>query len=130
PEISRRLGGTGLGLTICQRLVGMLAGEIKVESRVGEGTAFTVELPVGEAAALELVESDALSDAGQASGGVAPVRPLPCRVLVVEDNRGLQFMLRRMLEVVVEEVAVAGNGEEAIREVERSTAAGAPYHVL
>lgn len=43
---SRRYGGTGLGLSICRRILDMLGGTIRVKSKFGKGTTFTVTLPL------------------------------------------------------------------------------------
>ncbi len=45
PELSRRLGGSGLGLALCRQLCALLGGEISVSSVLGQGTVFTVLLP-------------------------------------------------------------------------------------
>lgn len=44
---TRRVGGTGLGLTVSRRLAHLLGGDLTVESRVGHGTTFTLQLPLG-----------------------------------------------------------------------------------
>jgi signal transduction histidine kinase len=58
PEMTRGVGGTGLGLYICSELVSRMGGSIAVESNLGEGSVFSFELPSGEAAASRLPGAD------------------------------------------------------------------------
>jgi PAS domain S-box-containing protein len=132
PQLSRRVGGTGLGLTISQRLLAMLGGTIRVASRVNQGTTFTVTLPLTEADCRRLqsagdLQQDSLEQ--QRSRDSIDV-VLPISVLVAEDTRGIQFMIRRMLEDAGATVAVVDNGERAIAEIRRAEAQGMPFDAV
>jgi len=82
-SITRRFGGTGLGLTIVRELVRLMEGTISVTSEEGRGSAFRVELPLDEA------EPAATDHAARTHPSVIPHEPAngrSLRVLLVEDN--------------------------------------------
>jgi signal transduction histidine kinase len=64
PSVRRLYGGSGLGLTICKRLAGLMGGEIRLYSREGEGTRFEVEVVLEKAAAVAAVAPDTPAIAG------------------------------------------------------------------
>lgn len=104
-SISRQYGGTGLGLAITRQLAELLGGTVSVESRLGAGSQFSVELPLHEAA-------PPAEDAARPSAAPAPAAGL--RVLLAEDNRVNQLVACTMLKKLGVEVDVAENGVEAV----------------
>jgi hypothetical protein len=108
--ISRRSGGSGLGLSISRRLAQMMGGSISVESRVGEGSTFRLSLP--------LVEADAAwSPAGGQPGPDMAI--VPRHVLLVDDVAINLEILCQMLTTAGHSDDMAGSGPVAIEAFER-----------
>jgi signal transduction histidine kinase/DNA-binding response OmpR family regulator len=117
---TRRYGGTGLGLTISTRLVGMMNGKIWVESQVGRGTQFhfTATLEVADAKTIEV-------------GSIAPPEMLRgVKVLVVDDNRTNRRILEGMLRRWEMKPRAVESGEEALSQLGSARVAGAPFALV
>ncbi len=106
-SISRKYGGTGLGLTICKQIVEKLGGELGMSSTVGVGSIFWFELAV---VAVGKDEMRRLSTAKSHKGDELP----QLRVLLVEDNRVNQQVATRFLNHLGQDVVVANDGAEAV----------------
>ncbi|WP_430459455.1 PAS domain S-box protein [Thalassolituus sp. LLYu03] len=111
-SISRRFGGTGLGLVISQRLAGLMGGELQVRSELGKGSCFWFEL------GLPVVDDDILQPAQE-----------PVRVLVVEDHPVTAELMQRDGRAMGWQVACANDGASALQALQNALAAGAPYQV-
>ncbi|MDX5393525.1 MAG: response regulator, partial [Caulobacteraceae bacterium] len=100
-----RFGGTGLGLAICRSLVAMMGGEISAESRPGEGSRFTFELP--------LAPVEGVADEGVAAEA-APVRLEGRRVLLAEDHPINQRVVDLILAPFGVDLTIAPDGAAAL----------------
>jgi len=115
-SISRRYGGTGLGLTISRQLVRLMGGELHVASEPNRGTTVGFELDFGLQAGAAPVRATpptvpAAADAAARLAGV--------RVLLVEDNAINRELASVLLQRVGAEVAVAEHGQQALEMLER-----------
>jgi len=100
--------GTGLGLTICKQYTELLDGKISVESRLGIGSTFTIQLP------LKLVNDTTKAHQNyQRIKSLAPTEP-EYKILVVEDQMENWLLLQHILENVGFKVKVAENGQDGI----------------
>jgi CheY-like chemotaxis protein/two-component sensor histidine kinase len=126
-ENQRSVRGTGLGLAIVRRLVELHGGQIVVESTVGHGTTFRIRLPMPGGSADQRVARSAASTNPELA---RPGSRLPCRLLIAEDTRSLQFMLRHLLQHEVTSITIVGNGSEAIEAVHRATAENCPFDMV
>jgi PAS domain S-box-containing protein len=115
--ITRRFGGSGLGLSICKALVEMMGGAITAESAPGRGSRFQVVLPLARHRPLETYDAES---APAPAGGAAAERRLEAaagalRVLLAEDHPTNQKVVQLILAPLGAEVVVAENGAEAVR---------------
>ncbi|MBC7606580.1 MAG: response regulator [Burkholderiales bacterium] len=111
-EINRKYGGTGLGLTIVKKLIDILGGKIKLESKVGKGSSFSFDLSFKIAEEKMVLENPTDFDDSILNEK---------KVLLIEDNKINQMITKKMVENKGMVCEVIDNGEDAIEAVKNNT---------
>ncbi len=107
-SITRKFGGTGLGLTITRQLVEMMGGDIAIKSQKGVGSVFSFCVP------FELSEVDGSLDVQQSAVELDVSKLENRRVLLVEDNMVNRLIAEQILKEIKLQVVSVENGEEAL----------------
>jgi signal transduction histidine kinase/CheY-like chemotaxis protein len=110
PSTTRKFGGSGLGLAISRHFCRMMGGEITVESTPGQGSVFTVRLPVVVDSARPVADTTFVPRrrVGQALPGASTI-------LVVDDDPTVQDLMTRYLTKEGFRVVAAGGGKEGLK---------------
>ena len=117
PYFSTKELGSGLGLTICYSIVKKHGGHISVQSVEGNGTSFTIYLPVSSAQAENEVHEDLLT-LGEG------------KILLMDDEESVRQTANEMLTFLGYDVELAGDGAEAVRLYKGAFLSDHPFDVV
>ncbi|ABI78393.1 sensor histidine kinase/response regulator [Hyphomonas neptunium ATCC 15444] len=115
---TRQFGGTGLGLAICRQIVEQMGGNIRVESKIGEGSTFTFRIKV-------LVEDEHQQDSDR-----LPAQIQTLNVLAADDNPAARQIIHEIFASWDMAVDLVASGEEALSALDSANKKGTPYDLV
>ncbi len=134
-SLTRRHGGTGLGLTISKKLAAILGGTISVKSELGKGSTFIATVATGPLEDVPMLSGDEALVVQRDENGREPAVPREasaqdCRVLLAEDGPDNRRLITHMLERAGAVVAQAEDGGIAVAKALAARDEGRPFHVI
>ena len=105
---TRKYGGTGLGLTICNKIATLLNGELVLESKIGTGSTFTFKVPLK-------FSEEKINDQTKNVNVDKLIKNREHPILVIDDDEEVRYTIGQYLTSKGYEVVYAANGNEGVR---------------
>lgn len=128
---TRQFGGTGLGLTICKRLIEMMKGSIDVKTMIGLGSSFECRVPTGNLTGVRILANAAEAEVESFSDNkhVHNIR-LHARILLADDGVDNRRLISYHLQKAGATVVQAENGKQAFDKAVEAFERGQPFDVV
>ncbi len=129
--MTRRFGGSGLGLTICRRFANKMGGDVKIlRTEPGKGSCFRLIIPFEAVEGTAMVTSfDVVHNSSARTAAVVTTK-LSGRILLAEDGIDNQRLIEYHLKKGGAEVIIADNGKIALEMIDKADADGVPFDLL
>jgi signal transduction histidine kinase/CheY-like chemotaxis protein len=124
---TRRFGGTGLGLSISKRFAEMLDGELTVDSKLGAGSTFHLQVAAGALEGVPMLSGPFEASSSRARPSTEREVQIVGHILLAEDGPDNQRLISFVLKHAGAEVTVADNGQMAVDLALATLAEGKPF---
>jgi PAS domain S-box-containing protein len=110
--LTKRIKGTGLGLTITKKLLDLLDGNVTVESEQGKGSRFTISIPFQS----ELIPETKIQEVMNKPENKKETVTKKIKILLAEDNEANQFLIKAITRSQEWDITIVDNGEKAVEQ--------------